>query len=100
MRQPALLPHRVLGAVRQNLDAAFRHGAALEPHHREGGDARPAFGLDRALELHQRPHGEARVGQAPMRLVGIDDREGGKMHPGMARQRRRRTRARAACRRS
>ena len=87
MRQPALLPHRVLGAMGQHLDAALRHRAALEPHHREGGDVRPAHGLDRTLELHQRPHGKARLGQTPMLALGVGDRERGEMHPGVARQR-------------
>ena len=86
--EPALLPHRVLGAVGQHLDAALRHRAALEPHHREGGDARPGLGLDRALELHQRPHGKARLGQAPVLAFGIDDRERRQMHAGVAGQRR------------
>ena len=87
MREPARLPHRVLGAVRQNLDAAFRHRAALEPDHREGGNARPGDGLDRPLELHQRPHGKARLGQAPVRASRIGNRECREVHAGMARQR-------------
>ena len=86
--------------MREHLDAAFRHRAALEPDHREGGDVRPGHGFDRALELHQRPHGKARFGQAPVRAFGVGDRERREMHAGMAGQRRLELAAERACRRS
>ena len=74
--------------MRENLDAPLRHRAALEPDHREGGDARSAHGFDRTLKLHQRPHGKACLGQPPVRALGVGDRERGEMHAGVAGQRR------------
>src|SRR5262249_61273738 len=47
MRKPARLPDHALRVMGQNLDAAFRHGSALDTRDREGRGRRPGLSLDR-----------------------------------------------------
>ena len=86
MREPARLPDHVLGAVGEDLDAALRHFAWLDPREREGGRSGRSAGVDRALHLDQRAHAEAGLGEPAMRRGGIGHREGREMHAGMARE--------------
>ena len=88
MREPALLPHGVLGVVGEHLDAAFRHLAELDPRHREGRGCGARLGADRTLKRRQRPRTETRFAKPPMPRAGIGDREGGELQARMARQRR------------
>ena len=87
MREPALLPHRVLGVVREHLDAAFRHLAGLDPRHRERRGVGAGLGADRALERRNRPRAEARLAEPAVPGVGVGHREGRKLDAGMARER-------------
>ena len=85
MREPALLPHRVLGVVGEHLDAAFRHLAGLDPRHRERGGVGAGLGADRPLERRNRPRAEARLAEPAVPGIGVGDREGRKLDAGVAR---------------
>ena len=70
MREPARLPHRVLGVMRQHLDAAFRHLAALDARDREGGGRGPASvstGRCMSTSGRMRKAGSAEPRDAPCR---------------------------------
>ena len=99
VREPARLPYGRFGPVGQNLDAALGHLAGLVTHDRECRRARPARGIDRPLHVDQRADrgslhraaDERPRRRQPKRLRG-GCRDGAR--------RPRRTRGRAACRRS
>ena len=80
MRKPALLPDRILGVMREDLDAAFRHGAALDTRDREGGGRWPCLGVDRPLHADQRTQRETSGAEPRVRLGGIRNRKGREMN--------------------
>ena len=85
MREPALLPDRILGVMREDLDAAFRHDAALDARDCEGGGRRPCLGVDRPLHADQRTQRKARGAEPRVRLAGVRHREGREMNASIAR---------------
>src|SRR5262249_36118534 len=87
MRKPALLPDRILGMMSQDLDAALRHGAALNARHREGGGRGTCFGIDRSPEMHKRAERKARGAEPRVRIGGVRNPEGGKVEARIARHR-------------
>src|SRR5436305_8386586 len=64
MRQPARLPHRVLGVMRQYLDAAFRHCRRFDPGNGESRSVGAALGIDRTLHADEMAYWESSAGEA------------------------------------
>ena len=56
MAEPPRLPHRLLGMMREHLDAALRHLAGLDARDRESRRCAAALGRDRALKICQWAH--------------------------------------------
>ena len=83
MLQPSLLPHRLLGVMRQHLNSPFRHRFGLDARNGEGRRRRAGHGLDRSLHVHQIANRETIRRQPPMRLFCIGDGKGCKMQPGV-----------------
>ena len=82
-----MLPHRVLGAMGEDLDAALGHLARLDARDGEGRGAGAGLGVDRALHLDQRTGAKAFRREPSMRRAGIGDREGREMKAGILRDR-------------
>src|SRR4030095_16442063 len=76
MHKPSPLPDRVLRVMGQDLNAALRHGAALDARTREAGSRGPCFVIDRPLKMQERAQRKARAAEPRKRLGRVRDRKG------------------------
>ena len=95
MREPARLPDRGFGVMRENLYATFRHLAGLDARYGELGCIRSRLGVDRPLHMRDRTHAKAGRFKPAMRGGRIAHRERREMNAGIARHRADRVRGRA-----
>ena len=87
MRQPALLPHRVLGAMRQHLDASFRIAPRSNRTTVNAATSGPATVSTGRWNCTSGRMAKPASVRPPVLALGVGNRERGEMHPGMTRQR-------------